>query len=196
MPFFLLCSHRFYCCNGWRLKLWALQKCFLQSGAQVEGDGEGDPALGYNVFLMPQHLWVGMASPPYLLHSCHRGCGMVKLLPSSWRRLSSSLSLWKHSSRGYEQLPPELPKSMVIIRNVRFPSIVHQSFFLIPLKSYIALARSEVETSILLQEKEQDFCLLLFVPGNKHLPLLCRFNAAFNYFCTSKHVPSNMMPVN
>lgn len=149
----LSCSHRFYCCPGQRPLLWALQKYFLQSGAQIGGDGECGPALGYNVFLMPQHLWVGIASPPFLLLSWHRGCGVVKLLPRPWRRLSSSPSLWKHSSCGYEQLPPELPKSMVIIRNVRLPSIVHQSFFLIPLKSYIALARSEVENSILLQEK-------------------------------------------
>lgn len=155
---------------------------FSAEWCQIEGDRESGPAFGYSVFLMPQHLWVGMASPPFLLLSRHRGCGMVKLLPGPWRRLSSSPSLWKHSSCGYEQLPPELPKSMVIIRNVRLPSIVHQSFFLIPLKSYIALVHSEVENIILLQEKEQDFCLLLFVPGNKHLPLLCHFNAAFNYF--------------
>lgn len=39
-------------------------------------------------------------------------------------------------------------------------------------------------------------CILCFVLGNKHLPLLCRFNAAFNDFCTRKYILSNMMPVN
>lgn len=38
--------------------------------------------------------------------------------------------------------------------------------------------------------------ILCFVLGNKHLPLLCHFNTAFNNLCTHKYILSNLMYVN
>jgi len=89
-----------------------------------------------------------MASPPFLLLSRCVGCGVLKLLLNTRRRLSSGPSLRKHSFCGDLLLLQELPKSMVIIRNVRLPSVTHQRFFLILLKSSITPASSELESGI------------------------------------------------
>lgn len=114
-PFFLLFSHRFYCCPGQSLKLWILRKCFPKSDAQIGQDGECFSVLSFNVFQMPElapstlqahstsrwewHLLPSSSSPPCAYY------GLVKLFPSP-----SGPSLRTHSSCEDLSLPPALPK--------------------------------------------------------------------------------------
>lgn len=80
-------------------------------------------------------------------------------------------------------------------------------FFLIPSKVRSFLHVGSQRTvfdqcycaSVKLQDKTcswKAIGILCFVLGNKHQPLLCHFNTAFNNLCTPKYIWSNLMYVN
>lgn len=126
--------------------------------------------------------------------------GLVKVFLSlSLRKGSSWCSHWHFS------------KCTIVTRNMKqfscYYSTKNEIFFSIPLKVrsflHIGNQRTVFDQRYFASVKPQDktfswkaIGILCFVLGNKHLPLLCHFNTAFNNLCTHKYILNNLMCVN
>lgn len=135
------------------------------------------------------HLLPSSSSPSYAYYC------LVKLFLSL-----SGPSLRKHSSCEDLPLPPALLK--IHHKNQKCETSSHNTSELFPnsLKKLDHSCMQGIREQYLInvifffkkkEEKRlswQPVCILLFVLGNKHLPLLCSFNTAFNNFCTCKYI--------